>query len=448
MRNLKVGAIAVFLLAASSTALAQCLVTVVPGDDVRSKMDEAAASSCSVYFQPGLHSTTSRLGYTLVGTQDDPIEIYGESAATTRLLRPDANQNILDLSGSHFVVRDLTLEGGSRGIRLEGSVDHATLTRLVIHDTADSAISANTAGQSYTNLVISHTEIYATDGFGECMYLGCNNNACTMGDSWVEFNYCRDTSSSQGTGQGDGIDLKGGAYNVVIRHNVFRDIFGPGILTYANGGGVQNVIEGNLVWNTGNVGIQFTGDVLVRNNVVIQSAPNRIGINGSASNQGVPNNVQVVNNTVLSTTAGAECMSLRGWGVPAQDMVIANNALYCENGDALFMSAGTDGNVDISANAVAGNVLNVSSGTFNGGLAVGQFEDIANANLYPLTDSVLLGAGNVGQAPEQDFNCLPRSALSTDVGAYQRSDPVNPGWTVTDRFKRCLGLIFTDRFEG
>jgi hypothetical protein len=442
-----IAAIACSAFAVASTAIARCLVTIAPGDDVRSKMDEANANSCSVYFQPGVHTTTSRLGYTLVGTRDDPIEIYGDSAATTRLLRPNANQNILDLSGSHFVVRDLSLEGGSRGLRLENSVDHATLTRLVIHDTADAAVTANTAGASYTRLVISHSEIYATDGTGECMYLGCNNNGCTMGDSRVEFNYCRDTNSAQGPGQGDGIDLKGGAYNVLIRHNVLRDIFGPGILTYANGGGVQNVIEGNVIWNTGDVGIQFTGDAIVRNNVVIQTAPDRRGINGSGNNQGVPTNVQVINNTVIGTATGTECMALRGWGVPADNMVLANNALYCESGVALFMASGTEGNVEIFANAVVRLVSNVSSGTFAGGVPADQFEAVTNANLYPLPGSVLLGAGNTLYAPDQDFNCLPRPPTRTDVGAYQRSDPGNPGWTGLDDFKACLGSVFGDRFE-
>jgi hypothetical protein len=60
---------------------------------------------------------------------------------------------------------------------------------------------------------------------------------------------------------------------------------------------------------------------------------------------------------------------------------------------------------------------------------------------------VLLGAGNPLNAPAQDFNCLPRHPASTDVGAYQRSDSSNPGWTGLDDFKACLGLIFGDRFE-
>lgn len=242
---------AVLLLSALSTQVihARCLTTIEVGDDVKSKMNTAVSSGCSVFFEPGNHLVeVDRLGFEFVGTANDPIVISGDSAATTRLTRPNANQNLLDLSGEYFIVRDLELEGGSKGIRLENSVSNAIFTNLVIHDTGDAAFTANQTGETFTNITISHSEFYNTSGTGECMYLGCNNDACTFGDSFIEFNYCHDTGSTFGSSQGDGIDLKGGTYNVVVRHNVIRDVLGPGILTYANGGKAQNVIEGNVVW--------------------------------------------------------------------------------------------------------------------------------------------------------------------------------------------------------
>lgn len=440
---------AVLLQMSTGIANARCLTTITTNDNVRSKMDEAFAAECSIYFEPGVHTTTSRLGYNFVGTALDPILIYGDDPSTTKLVRPDANQNLMDLSGEFFVVKGLELEGGSRGLRLDASVSNATFTNLVIHDTADSTFTANTAGASYTNIVISHTEFFNTDGTGECLYLGCNNGACTMGNSLIEYNYCHNTNSSLGASQGDGIDLKGGAFNVVIRHNVFRDIFGPGILTYANAGGVQNVIEGNVVLNPGVIGIQFTGDVIVRNNIVVMTAAHdATGINGSANNQGIPNNVQVRNNTVINTTGdSSDCLAVRGWDATAQNMVIANNALYCAGGTAIYMAAGTGQNAILIANAVEGLVTNVSSGTFDGGAATNQFENISNVNLYPVSGSKLVNAGETSQSPSNDFNCSTRDVNSTDVGAYMFEEAGNTGWTGSATFKSCIPFIFADGFE-
>jgi len=448
------GAQQLFLAAAliilTNVASARCLTTISTTDDVRSKMDQARDSGCSIYFEPGLHSTTSRLGYTFTGTLADPVLIYGDSSTTTKLFRPDANQNMMDLSGEYFVVKGLELEGGSRGIRLEKSVNHATFSDLKIHGTDDAGFTANSSGESYTNIAVRHSQIYDTGGTGECFYLGCNNGACTMGDSVIEFNNCRDTNSSLGSAQGDGVDLKGGAYNVIIRHNIITNTAGPGILTYANGGGAQNIIEGNLIWNPTEIGIQFTGDVIVQNNVVIMDVrPDSVGINGSASNQGTPNNVQIRNNTVNMEFAEASnsCLEVRGWDEQAQNMVIANNAFYCKAGTAIFLGAGTSENVVISNNAVAGNVATVPSGTFDGGATADQFVQIFNANFYPLGGSVLLEAGDLDKAPIFDFNCSRRNANSTDVGAYYFETVDNPGWVNGDIFKTCVPFLFADGFE-
>jgi len=434
----------------ANTVSARCLTSIATTDNVRTKMDEARDAACSIYFEPGLHSTTDKLSYTFTGTLADPVLIYGDSSSTTKLYRPNSNQNMLDLSGDYFIVKGLELEGGARGIRLQDSVNHATFSDLEIHATAESGFTANTSGMSYTNIAIRQSRIYDTGGTGECFYMGCNNGACTMGDSVIEFNNCSNTNSSQGSAQGEGIDLKGGAFNVVIRHNIITNTIGAGILTYANGGGPQNIIEGNLIWAPGEVGIQFTGDVIIQNNVVIMDdKPNTVGINGSPNNQGTPNNTQIRNNTVNMefSEASNSCLEVRGWGELAQNMVIANNAFYCKAGTAIYLGAGTSEDVVITNNAVAGNIENVSSGTFDGGESVDQFINTTDANFYPLSDSILLNAGANDQSPLNDFNCSKRAANSTDVGAYYFEADDNPGWLSGDTFKACVPFLFADGFE-
>ena len=400
-------------------------------------MDTAVAAGCSIHFEAGLHTTTSRLGYQLVGTPADPVVISGDGAATTKLLRPNASQNMFDLSGEHFVVRDLTLEGGAAGIRLEATTSNATFTDLIVHGTDAPAFMANTPGTSYTSLSIRNSEFYDTGGTGECLYLGCNNNGCTMGDSIVEFNYCHDTNDPFG-GQGEGIDLKGGSFNVIVRHNVIENVAGKGIIAYANDDDPQNIIEANVVWNSGDVGIQATGDAVIRNNVVILETTDGVdAMAGSPSNQGLPNNLQFINNTVVKLTnlAGGRCLTARGWSGSTLNMTVANNALYCPGGEALYIPTGFEFGL-VTSNAIEGST-GVPSGTYAGGQWQQQLEAIVNADAYPASGSLLLDAGSISEAPLEDFNCLLRDPSSTDVGAYQYNGAGNPGWTGIETFKSC-----------
>ena len=88
------------------------------------------------------------------------------------------------------------------------------------------------------------------------MYLGCNNNACRVANSVVEWNYIHHTNRAS-VEQGDGIELKEGSYGNLIRHNVIHDTNYPGIITYSTvGNGPANVVEANVIWNTNDNAIQ------------------------------------------------------------------------------------------------------------------------------------------------------------------------------------------------
>ncbi len=422
----------------TSSAHARCLVTVAPGDDVRDAFTQAETDGCSIHFLAGQHVIQARLGVTFHGTEDDPVVISGEGRENTALHRPDRDQNILDLSGTHLVVKDLAFSGGSRGLRLERSVAHARFERLLVHDTGDTAFSANTPGESYTHITVRRSEFFGTDGFGECLYLGCNNGACTFSDALITGNYCHDTFSSRGRDQGDGIDLKGGSEAVVVSHNVFVNTYGLAILAYANGGRRPNVFEGNVIVNQqGGAGIQVTGDAHVRNNVVIlEGVSGEAGIIGHPENQGRPDNLQVLHNTVVRRGADGRCVAFRNWQADAQRFVVANNAIYCPGNEALYVRDNPQLGL-IFANAIEGGT-NLDRGTF----AAGPWQDdlvapFSNADAYPRPSASLLGRANTLLTIARDFNCRARR-VPADVGAYARLEEDNLGWTGEDTFKRCV----------
>src|SRR4029078_9569758 len=114
-----------------------------------------------------------------------------------------------------------------------------------------------------------HNHIHHTNGTGEGLYLGCNNDTCRVANSVIEWNHVHHTNSPT-VEQGDGIELKEGSYGNTIRHNVVHDTNYPGIITYTTrGNGPPNRIEGNVMWNTNRSAIQSAADAIIRNNVVL-----------------------------------------------------------------------------------------------------------------------------------------------------------------------------------
>ena len=303
-----------------------------------------------------------------------------------------------------------------------------------IHNVGDVGISCNRPGNTYEDITIRRLHIHDTGtggGPGECMYLGCNNNDCQMWDSLIEFNWCHDTLAGS---QGDGIELKTGSYNSVIRHNVVHDVKYPGITVYGTvDNKPANIVEGNAVWNVVDNGIQTVGDVIVRNNIVMSVGAS--GIAAKPSQGEIVENLEVVYNTVVG--AGDAC--LRGNELPmGSNNVFANNALYCGATSAIKFPQGP-GDAAVANNAVVGALNGQDMGTLDGIDPATAFLDADNMELYPSAQGPLVDAGSSDHSAAEDFNCLARDNGEPEIGAYDNaaSPDANPGWVVQEGFKEC-----------
>ena len=155
------------------------------------------------------------------GTAQVPIIIRAKDGEVPIITRPDAKQNTINITNASYVVlKGLEVTNGSHGIRMDHS-SFITIEECEIHDTGDVALSANT-GAEYEGLQILRNHIHDTNDTGEGMYLGCNNNACQMFDSLIEGNYVHHTNGPTVV-QGDGIEIKEGSYNNIVRDNVIHD---------------------------------------------------------------------------------------------------------------------------------------------------------------------------------------------------------------------------------
>jgi hypothetical protein len=178
---------------------------------------------------------------------------------------------------------------------------------------------------------------------------------------------------------------------------VIHDTGYPGITLYhTNGNGAPNVIERNLVWNSGDNGIQVTGDAIVRNNIVLSAAAAGIGIHASQGGS-VQNLVTMIANVGTGSLSG--------------------------------VSGGFDASGDIAA----------------------DFSD-ANYSGAPPQDLVprvgrLVGTGDAGTLAADDFNAESRLP-AIDVGAYRNNPAGNQGWPLQAGFKQLSDAIFADGFDS
>ncbi|MFQ5635956.1 MAG: right-handed parallel beta-helix repeat-containing protein [Gammaproteobacteria bacterium] len=373
----------------------------------------------------GTYTHTDRISITVQGTASATAVIKGADGEARPVIRlGQAGHNTMEISGATY----LTIEGleitapgmsGADGINMKGSPSHITIENNVIHDIA---VGINYRSSMH-HIVARGNEIYDTRGTGEAFYVGCHDGSCSVTDSIVERNYIHDTTLAA---QGDGIEIKKNSHSNIVRDNVIHDTHYPCILLYGTGGGARNVVERNVMWNCGDVGIQVAADAILRNNIVI--AGNDDAVTSEPHNGVTPANLEIINNTIIG---GRICLRLSGWGGKTR-MVFANNAVYCAG--SRYAIGSLDGVT------VSGNVFESRPPVFRrSGYRLGRsrahdFIDQGKLSAYPTAESSLIGAGNAAHAPADDFNGAPRSG-AVDSGAYQWSDGGNPGWRVTTGFK-------------
>ena len=438
------------------------------------------------------------------GTAAQPIVIRAAEGERAVLTRTNASQNVINIMGArHLILRGLEITGGvdshvSAGIRIgstptgniwTSSVPHphpgdqasfVTIEDSHIHHTGDAAITANFVDDINTGMIFRRNEINNTGGTGEGFYLGSNNaQEQTTGvfrDGLIEFNYIHDLDGPTVT-QGDGIEIKDGSYNNVIRHNVIHNTKYPAILVYGTDSEEHpdhgpNIIEQNVIWNPGNHGIQVAADAIVRNNIIFMDEDEEYhdpsnatdAIRSQPHQSAVPGNLEILHNTIISHHSGIRVHPLfvnsTDTGTLSGPILIANNAIYAREDGTPDWAIRVPQSSGTQTTVVAGNVgvgtaciftpppnypitgCTVEPEQFN---PVGNLDaDIVNADwegvaldAFPALGSALIGAADPAYMTLYDFNGAPRGG-ALDVGAYVFDSNGNPGWAVAPGFKHAV----------
>eukprot|EP01084_Bolivina_argentea_P248506 415708_1 len=426
--------LAIFSSIVFTTLDGRCLQTINPNDNILSLMRTAESNNCSIHLTEGTHTITSGwFSFTFYGTKEDPLNIYGDlPIGKTKLHRTTIDQNMLDLSGIYFNVYNLELKGADKGLRLNYKVSHSSFYNLIIHGTNANGLTANSAGP-YTYNHFHNIEIYDTWGHGEGMYLGCNSDACDFSYNIIENCYIHDTNSSDGNIQGDGIDLKGGSNNNIIRNNIIVNTIGPGILTYDSYGRGPNLIENNIIYKSGAQGIQITSGQIVRNNVVYTTTTSAFYSHccNQLKSGTTPSNITVIGNTFISIDNNQNgCIEGRGWDSDnSNSIVFVNNLIICGTENtvqrAIYFNPFSTGIIFMN-NAYYGSQTSMNGYTFGYDIkmqilnaisdGIVQFDEM---NFYPKQGSVLINGGNGMYSNDLDIDCVNRDDSMPTIGAYE-----------------------------
>ena len=360
-----------------------------------------------IVLAAGTYTDARRLQISQRGTATRPIIIRAATGAKVILKRPDARQNSINLAGCQYlIIMDIEITGGSAGIRIGKRGRHfakfITLENLHIHHIGGVAVTANYPGEIYEGLTFRRNHIHHTGGHGEGFYLGSNNkpDGSTNGyifNSVIENNYIHDLKGGT-VSQGDGIELKDGSYNNIVRDNVIHDTNYPGVIVYDTDGKAPNIIERNAIWNTGDHGIQAAADAIIRNNVIFDTGGE--GIHCRNHQSAIVGNLKIVHNTILTKTPIRIVSPRRFSG----RVLVANNAF------------GNSPRIPTSPEITQRNNVN------------GVREK------FPSTDSKCIGAADPTYLISDDFNGTKRAG-SKDAGAYKFSPSGNPAPAIANRFK-------------
>lgn len=389
---------------------------------------ESLAPGDTLVVHAGTYSDSGRISITVRGTPTLPVLIRGAAGEARPVITRSTSaalQNTINIEGATYLtVQGLEIIGnGGDGINMNSTPSYITLQDLLIHD-VDVGVNFR-SNCDHIQVLRNHIHHTGRDGgTGEGMYVGCNYATCIVRDSLLEGNWIHDTQNST---QGDGIEIKIGSHSNIVRDNVIHDTGYPCVLLYGTQGGGRNVVEGNVLWNCGDSGIQAAADALIRNNLILDSPGN--GFNSQDHQGATPQNLEFVHNTIVG---GSPCLRLSNWGSKT-GLVLANNAVYCDGGGGYVLSS-------LTAVTIAGNVLvpgtsSIPSSGYRVGRSTAQdFLNAAAHAVYPSSTSPLIDAGAAAWVTPFDFNGTARTG-TPDAGAYSWTGPANPGWVVTDGFK-------------
>jgi len=361
-------------------------------------------------------SGTSNAWITLRAYPGDKVTIDGAGLSS-----PDWWKGVISVDDVSFV--------RVQGFRVKSSagfgiiVNRSTNVEILSNQSYDTKRSGVGVWKSTVVLVDKNDiELAVNGGDQECISVSESDQVV------VTNNHVRNDGA--GTAGGEGIDVKDGSSNVVVRGNHVHDLDELGIYVDSWDSHTHDiVVERNLVHDCAGYGIAVSAErgglvenVLIRNNITYRNT--YMGIVVSDWDQGYPHpmkNIRIINNTCVDNgpqaSWGAGIAVLNG---QAQGVVIRNN-ICAGNAYGQIVDESGGAGITASHNLVWGT--NSSGHELTGSSFVGAVPGFVNpgGDDYHLSaSSPAIDVGTQLDAPQDDFDGLSRPVNGLyDIGALE-----------------------------
>jgi len=331
--------------------------------------------------------------YRIIGSRISQGESYWNTINPQR-----AAAKYITIKGFH-----ITGNGSGNGIFIHG-IDHLVVTENVLDKCrffhTYSCVKGKVWNGGVRDVTISYNTISGPTG-NEAFYFGgqapaeggdlCSN----VWDEDVTIEYNVFDGATPGDGDGDGLDIKAGKKNLIVRYNIFRNCKNRGMVSHSGG-----LYYGNIAYNNGEGGMIITSFL------------------GDGINWGIrPSEVTMYNNVAYNNTGGPGISVEYQGGDRASNVKFYNNSL---SGNSLAI-------VSMRGNGITGdfyiknNIASAASFASIGGKIYGGYN-----NFY--------GTLSGYTRTEGDLNVDPQFISSTNLQLQAGSPCINAGANLSSEF--------------
>jgi hypothetical protein len=324
-------------------------------------------------------------------------------------------KNYVQVIGFRIINSNSTNAGGFGIVCAES--DHCVIKNNSTYNTYRSGIIV----RSSTNVIIDGNDVeLANNGGNQEMITISGGSFITVSNNHVHH-------GGSGSG-GEGIDVKNGAHDVLVKSNHVHDNYRVGIYIDAYDGNNYNItVDGNRVYNNARSGIAIAAEnsgynvnnVVVINNLVYSNGTSGIVLGDWGA--GTLSNITIANNTVFQNGIGKGHGGIALWATRASDVIVRNNIVSQNEGFTIEVQGTPLSETTITNNLLHGyrNADNEVTGTKQ---VVGNplFVNSSDADFSLIATSPAINAGTSANAPDHDFDGTARpSSANWDIGAFE-----------------------------
>ncbi|WP_124980952.1 carbohydrate-binding domain-containing protein [Nonlabens xiamenensis] len=423
----------------------QCILDAMrnaaPGDEI--VIASGIYTATSKTDLPDNDGKASRFYSNQNGTASQPIILRGASSTNRPVLKGPNNiydGYIMRILGNHWIIKDLELEEGSKGLVLDRA-NNCHIENVSVHDIGEEGIHLRDGS---SNNLVTGCQVYNTGikkpGIGEGLYVGSDKGQHDMYDRDCDNNTLEFCVVGPNV-TAEGVDVKEGTNNTIIRNctfsadgisgansaDAFIDLKGANAFVYNN---VFN-LDGSTIINAGidfldrGTGYQ-TGFRLAIFNNTFNLGSRASDINTVRKKQGDPSDVHVWNNTrvpsgpdfpVSDGTANYVTLSCPSWNIVPCSGGSNQTPLVSINSpnNNTTITAGSNLTISADASDADGNVTKVEF--YANGSKIG--EDTTPSYNYTISN-ISAGTYNfTAKATDNDGATTTSSSVNVTVDANQ-----------------------------